>query len=107
MGHNMKRAHDLWLLLRTATVPALAFTVIAFFGGYALFGSNGVLAWGEYSRALNQRQQVLAQVEKERVELANRVALLDPRHANPDMVDELVRHNLGVADKDEVIIPLY
>ena len=102
----MKRAYNLWLLLRTAAVPALAFAVIAFFGGYALFGSNGVLAWGEYSHALHERELVLAKTEVARAELANRVALLDPRHANPDMVDELVRRNLGVADKDELIIPL-
>ena len=102
----MKRAYNLWLLLRSATVPALAFTVIAFFGGYALFGPNGVLAWGEYRHAFQQRQAVLAQAEKQKAELANRVALLDPHHANPDLVDELVRRNLGVADKDEVILPL-
>jgi len=102
----MKRAYSLFLLLRSASVPALSFAIIAFFGGYALFGSNGVLAWGEYSHALHQRQLVLAQTEQARADLANHVALLDPRHANPDMVDELVRRNLGVAGKDEVILPL-
>jgi len=102
----MKRAYNLLMLLRSASVPALSFAIIAFFGGYALFGSNGVLAWGEYSHALHQRQLVLAQTEQTRADLANHVALLDPRHANPDMVDELVRRNLGVAGKDEVILPL-
>jgi cell division protein FtsB len=102
----MKHAQNLLLLIRAAFVPALSFAIIAFFGGYALFGSNGVLAWGEYSHALHQREQVLAQVQQDRAVLANRVALLDPRHANPDMVDELVRRNLGVAGKDEVILPL-
>ncbi len=102
----MKRAYNLLLLLRSASVPALSFAIIAFFGGYALFGSNGVLAWGEYSHALHQRRLVLAQTEQTRADLANHVALLDPRHANPDMVDELVRRNLGVAGKDEVILPL-
>ncbi len=104
---NIKNARDLLLLLRNAAVPAIAFSVIAFFGGYALFGSNGVLAWGEYSHELHQREVVLAQVEQARDALANRVALLDPRHANPDLVDELVRRNLGVIGKDEVIIPLH
>ena len=36
----------------------------------------------------------------------NRVSLLDPRHANPDMVDELVRRDLGVAHPDEIVVPL-
>ncbi len=38
--------------------------------------------------------------------MANRVSLLDPQKANPDMVDELVRRDLGLAQPDEVIIPL-
>ena len=38
--------------------------------------------------------------------LKNRVALLDPKHVDPDMADELVRKQLGVANPDEVIVPL-
>lgn len=86
--------------------PAVAVTVIAFFGGYALFGSNGVLAWGDYSQRLDGKRTELAAMVKQRGELANRVALLDPRHANPDLVDELVRRDLGLTQPDEVIIPL-
>lgn len=103
----MKNARNLLLLLRNAAVPAIAFSVISFFGGYALFGANGVLAWGEYRHALHERELVLLKTEQQRDELANRVALLDPRHANPDMVDELIRKNLGVVGKDEVVIPLH
>ena len=94
------------MLLRLALMPAIAFTIIAFFGGYALFGSNGVLAWGDYSRRYQLRSIELASVQKEKAELANRVKLLDPRRANPDMVDELVRRDLGLTRPDEVIIPL-
>jgi cell division protein FtsB len=102
----MRRAKKLLLLLRSAFLPAIAFTVIAFFGGYALFGSNGVLAWGDYSRRYEVRKVALAHLQKEKAELANRVKLLDPRRANPDMVDELVRRDLGLTHPDEVIIPL-
>jgi cell division protein FtsB len=102
----MRRAKKLILLLRSAFLPAIAFTIIAFFGGYALFGSNGVLAWGDYSQRYEARKVELALVQKEKAELANRVKLLDPRRANPDMVDELVRRDLGLTRPDEVIIPL-
>lgn len=94
------------MLLRLAFLPAIAFTIIAFFGSYALFGSNGVLAWGDYSQRYETRKIELAAVQKEKSELANRVKLLDPRRANPDMVDELVRRDLGLTRPDEVIIPL-
>ena len=82
------------------------FLVIAFFGGYAVIGSNGVLAWGDYSRKLDQRQAELARLDAEKAVLANRVALLDPRKANPDMADELIRRELGLAHPDEVILQL-
>ena len=94
------------MLLRLAFLPAIAFTIIAFFGSYALFGSNGVLAWGDYSQRYETRKIELAAVQKEKSELANRVKLLDPRRANLDMVDELVRRDLGLTRPDEVIIPL-
>lgn len=92
--------------MRQVAWRGVAVVIIAFFGGYALFGSNGVLAWGEYLQKLESRETDLARLQKERGDLANRVALLDPRHANPDLVDELVRRELGLAHPDEVIIPL-
>lgn len=103
---SMRRAKKLILLLRSAFLPAIAFTIIAFFGGYALFGSNGVLAWGDYSQRYEARKVELALVQKEKAELTNRVKLLDPLRANPDLVDELVRRDLGLTRPDEVIIPI-
>jgi cell division protein FtsB len=95
-----------WTNVRAAALPATALVVVAFFAGYALFGSNGILAWGEYTKRLDTRRVELAKLEHDHMVLANRVALLDPRHANPDMVDELVRRDLGVAHPDEMVVPL-
>jgi len=95
-----------WASVKAAAMPATAMFIVAFFAGYALFGSNGVLAWGEYTKRLEARRVHLASLERDKSVLANRVALLDPRRANPDMVDELIRRDLGVARPDEVIVPL-
>jgi cell division protein FtsB len=95
-----------WINLRAAAAPAAALIVVAFFGGYALFGPNGALAWGDYSRQLRERQGQLVRVEKARRELANRVALLDPKHANRDLAEELVRRDLGLVQPGEVVIRL-
>ncbi|MBM6575354.1 septum formation initiator family protein [Microvirga sp. SRT01] len=92
--------------LRRAAVPALALTVLAFFGAYAILGPNGVLAYGDYKRQLAKREKDFAVLDKRREVLRNRVALLNPDHANPDMVDEMVRKELNVAHPDEVIVPL-
>ena len=102
----MANSRKIWINLRAAVAPAAALIIVAFFGGYALFGPNGALAWGDYSKRLTERKAELARLEHDRARLAHRVALLDPRHANPDYVDELVRRELGVVGKDEHVIRL-
>ncbi len=93
-------------MLRRAIAPAALLIVGVFFGGYAIFGPNGALAYGDIERQLAVRQRQLAMLDRNRTELKNRVELLDPRHADPDLVDELARKDLGVAHQDEVIVPL-
>ncbi len=93
-------------MLRRAGPPAALLIVGAFFGGYAIMGPNGALAYGDIQRQLVKRQADLAMLDKQRTELKNRVALLDPRHADPDMVDELARKKLNVVHPDDVIVDL-
>ena len=93
-------------MLRRAGPPAALLIVGAFFGGYAIMGPNGALAYGDIQRQLDKRQSDLAVLEKHRAELKNRVALLDPRHADPDMVDELARKKLNVVHPDDMIVDL-
>ena len=93
-------------LIRRAMGPALALIVIGTFAGHAVAGPNGMLAWGGYHRDLGMRQAELAKLEATRAQLRHRSALLDPRKADPDMADELVRRELGLVRADEVILPL-
>ena len=93
-------------LIRRAAMPALALIFVGNFAGYAIAGPNGLLAWGGYHRSLEERKAELARLEQEREQLRHRSALLDPRKADPDMADELVRRDLGLVRPDEVIIPL-
>jgi cell division protein FtsB len=93
-------------LLRRAFWPALALIVVGNFAGYAVAGPNGLLAWGGYHRSLNERKTELAELKAERAQLRHRSMLLDPKKADPDMADELVRKDLGLVRPDEVIIPL-
>ena len=102
----MGRAKRSLGLIRRSAVPALALIVVGTFAGHAVAGPNGLLAWGGYHRALKERQAELAGLERERAQLRHRSALLDPRKADPDMADELVRKDLGLVRPDEVIVPL-
>ena len=91
-------------LIRSAAGPALALLVIANFAGYAMFGTNGLLALGDYKRALDRRQAELSVVAAERDRLAHRVHLLGPK-VDPDYADELIRRETGQVRPDEYIIP--
>ena len=92
--------------IKRAALPAVAFLIIANFLGYAVIGSNGVLSWGDYRRQKAERAVELAHLEEERARLSHRAALLDPRRADPDLAEEMVRSQLGLVRPDEVIIEL-
>ena len=93
-------------LIRRSAVPALALIIVGTFAGHAIAGPNGILAWGGYHRALKERQTELVQLQQERDQLRHHSDLLDPKKADPDMADELVRKDLGLVRPDEVIVPL-
>ena len=102
----MKGGNRIFELIRRSAIPALALIVVGTFAGHAIAGPNGILAWGGYHRALKERQAELAQLHQEQLQLKHRSQLLDPRKADPDMADELVRKDLGLVRPDEVIVPL-
>ncbi len=93
-------------LMRRVALPAVGVLIIVNFLGYAIIGQNGLLSWGDYRRAKAERSVTLAQLEEERGRLQHRANLLDPRRADPDLAEELVRRDLGLVRPDEVIIPL-
>jgi cell division protein FtsB len=102
----MRGGTRIFELIRRAAFPALALIVVGTFAGHAIAGPNGILAWGGYHRALLQRRAELAQLEQQKAQLKHRSDLLDPRHADPDLADELTRKDLGMIRPDEVIVPL-
>jgi cell division protein FtsB len=93
-------------MIRRAALPALALVVVGTFAGHAIAGPNGLLAWGGYHRDLAERRIELAKLETERAQLRHRSALLNPKKADPDLADEMVRKDLGLVRPDEVILPL-
>jgi len=93
-------------LIRRAMWPAVALLVVGTFAGHAIAGPNGLFAWRGYSQQLEVRKTELAALEAERSKLRHRSALLDPRRADPDLADEMVRRDLGLVRSDEVVVPL-
>lgn len=73
---------------------------------WLLFGQTGIFAWNDYSRALNARRAELAELKQEQARLINHQRLLDPRHVDPDLMDEQVREELNMLHPDEIVVPL-
>ena len=67
---------------RAKVTQHAALAALLVMGGLAIAGPSGLLAWSENLR------------------------LLDPNHADPDMVGELLRSQLNVVHPDEVVIKL-
>ncbi len=74
--------------------------------GFAIAGPTGLLAWSENVTELAAHRAEIAELTARRDGLRNRVMLLDPQAADPDLASELVRENLGVMHEDEVVITL-
>lgn len=85
---------------------ALALMVLVVLTVSAIAGPTGLLAWAENGEALEQRKARVAVLIDKRDALRNRVALLDPKGADPDLVSELIREDLGVIHPDEIVVTL-
>jgi cell division protein FtsB len=94
------------LLPKDSLTQSLALVALLVIGTIGIAGPSGLLAWGENARVLDQRQKEIAALTAERDRMKNRVDLLDPRHADPDLVGELLHSNLNVTHPDDVVIQL-
>lgn len=88
---------------RSETIALIALLVMA---GLAIAGPSGLFSWSENLRLRDARQARLIKLEADRDHLKNRVELLDPAHADPDLAGELVRSQMGVVHPDEVVVKI-
>lgn len=93
-------------LPRQSLSEGLALASLLVLAALALFGPSGLLSWSENRRLLDERLQEVKALAAERDELSNRVALLDPRHADTDLAGELLRKDLNVIHPDEMVMLL-
>ncbi|WP_199553639.1 FtsB family cell division protein [Sandaracinobacteroides hominis] len=92
-------------LMKRAALPAACLLIILYFGMHALFGPSGYLALDDIRQEKAELAQRQAMLMQKKAALSRDIALLDPRGADPDFADELVRRHLGVIRPDEVIVP--
>lgn len=92
--------------VRDRAIQGAALFALLLMAGFVVAGPSGFIAWSENERLLIQHEQRIAKLNVEREQLRNRVQLLDPRHADPDLAGELLRSNLNVAHPDEMVMLL-
>jgi len=71
--------------------PATAFAVVAYFSGYAVFGSRGALALEDTGAALGVQQEHLQQLQVRAGALQHRIDLMNHPQPDDDLVQELAR----------------
>lgn len=102
----MAQREKIFELIKAALGPGFALMTLLAIAGYAVLGPTGILAWGDYQAQLEIRGVELSELQTERDALKNRVELLDPEGADPDLIGELLRKKVNVVHPDEIIVPL-
>jgi cell division protein FtsB len=91
---------------RTLWLVVLGVGLVTYFGYHALTGSRGLLAWRGLNAELASTRQELDALRAERTALAQKVARLRHDGLDADLIDELARRQLSLADPLDVIILL-
>ena len=94
-------------LIRRAAWPALALLVVGTFAGHADRRAERPVRLGRLFRSSwKSARSSWRRSRPSATSCAIKSALLDPRKADPDLADEMVRKDLGLVRADEVVVPL-
>lgn len=91
---------------REQLIQLLALAALLVMGALVIAGPGGLLSWRENLELLDVREAQITSLAAQRDELRNRIELLNPDSADPDLTGELLRQNLNVISPDEVVLPL-
>lgn len=93
-------------LPREQMTQGLALALLLLMGGLSIAGPSGLLSWSENLQKLEQHEARIAVLVEDRDRLRNRIDLLNPENADPDLTGELLRQNLNVVHPDEIVLTL-
>jgi cell division protein FtsB len=86
-------------------VPAICCAVSFYFGYSGIFGERGLLAWNNSQAQLLVAKENLAELRGKREALQHRIALLDDKAIDPDLLEEVARGVLLESRLGEVAVP--
>ena len=92
-------------VLRRWTPSVAIAAAIAYFGGHALTGQNGLLAWTASKRQIASLEAELAATQQELALLEDRAARLREESLDLDYLDERARAVVGMGRRGDVVVP--
>lgn len=78
---------------------------IAYFGGHALTGQSGLLAWANYKHRIGELTAELDQTVAMRADLEARAERLRDDTLDLDYVEERARVLLGMGHPSDIVVP--
>jgi cell division protein FtsB len=79
-------------------------SLLGFFASHAWHGQRGFEYHDKLVAQSAQLEEELASIQKQRTGIEHRVSLLRPESVDPDMLDEMARKTLDVAQSNELIV---
>ena len=96
--------HEMRRRARFLVGPLLGAALTSYFVYHTIEGDRGLRAWRDITEQLHAANDALSTVQAERDALGRKVAGLDPKHVDPDLLDQQIRSNLDLVAPDEVIM---
>ena len=96
--------HEMRRRARFLVGPLLGAALTSYFVYHTIEGDRGLRAWRGINEQLHAADDALATVQAEHDALAHKVAGLDPKHVDPDLLDQQIRATLDLVKPDEIVI---
>ena len=90
--------------LPSMALPFISILLITYFAVHLTQGTRGINVYFSLQKQKNLYQEELMQLQNRLETEESKIALLNPKHIDPDLLDEEIRYKLGLAHKDEKIV---
>ena len=79
-------------------------TLVAFFGFHSLTGERGLLMRDNLDREIASAQEHLYLLKKKNEQIQGRISIMSTDLIDKDLLEEMVRSELGLFGKNEILI---
>lgn len=79
------------------------FALLGYFAWHAWEGPRGYPYRTQLAINFAEQHTAFSAISRKRMAMAKKVALLQPDHGDPDMLDELARHRLEMSRANEIV----